>query len=134
MNLSSQEPIEVQISKLKFRLYRKNQKCILVIALDPKILQMRFLTAQLNRTLIKNIINMNDTQKCTKYQEIWLFKSNFRTEWVKSPLYREWNLLEHVSIQNVLYEKLWRLDPLYIKNLLNLYNIFRMIKKSSMSL
>ena len=41
-----------------------------VIALNPKILYMRFLTAQLNRTLMKKIINMKDTQKCTKYQEI----------------------------------------------------------------
>ena len=36
--LSSQEPTEVQISKLELRLCRKNQKCILVIALNPKIL------------------------------------------------------------------------------------------------
>ena len=53
MILSSQEPTEVQISKLKLRLCRKNQKCILVIALNPKILYMRFLTAQLNRTLME---------------------------------------------------------------------------------
>ena len=51
--LSSQEPTEVQLSKLKLKLCRKNQKCILVIALNPMILYMRFLTAQLNRTLIK---------------------------------------------------------------------------------
>ena len=51
--LSSQEPTEVQISKLKLNLRRKNQKCILVIALNPKILYMRFLTAQLIRTLMK---------------------------------------------------------------------------------
>ena len=56
--------------KLKLKLCRKNQKCILVIALNPKIVFMRFLTAQLNRTLMKKIINMKDTQKCTKYQEI----------------------------------------------------------------
>ena len=47
--LSSQEPTEVQISKVKLKLCRKNQKCILVIALNPKILYMSFLTAQLNR-------------------------------------------------------------------------------------
>ena len=35
---SSQEPTEVQISNLKFKLHRKNQRCILVIALNPKIL------------------------------------------------------------------------------------------------
>ena len=29
-----------------------------------------FLTAQLNRTLINKIIDMKDTQKCTKYQSI----------------------------------------------------------------
>ena len=68
--LSSQEPTEVQKSKLKLRLCRKKQRCILVIALNPKILYMRFLTAQLKRTLMKKIINMTDTQKCTKYQEI----------------------------------------------------------------
>ena len=34
--LSSQEPTEVQLSKLKLKLYWKNQKCILVIALNPK--------------------------------------------------------------------------------------------------
>ena len=70
MILSSQEPTEVQISKLKLKLCRKNQKRILVIALNPKILYMRFLTAQSNRTLMKKIINMKDTQKCTKNQEI----------------------------------------------------------------
>ena len=53
--LSSQKPTEVQISKLELKLYRKNQKCILVIALNPTILYMHFLTAQLNRTLIKKI-------------------------------------------------------------------------------
>ena len=41
-----------------------------IIALNPKILYMRFLTAQLKRALIKNITNIKDTQKCTKYQEI----------------------------------------------------------------
>ena len=29
---------------------------------------------------------MRDTQKCAKYQEILLFKANFRIEWVKSSL------------------------------------------------
>ena len=53
MILSSQEPTEVQISKLKLKLCRKNQKCILVTALNPMLLYMRFLTAQLNRTLMK---------------------------------------------------------------------------------
>ena len=70
MILSSQESTEVQISKLKLKLGRKYQKCILVIALNPKILYMHFLTAQLQRTLMKKIINMKDTQKCTNYQEI----------------------------------------------------------------
>ena len=37
-----------QISKLKLKLFRKNHKCILVIAFNPKILYMRFLTVQLN--------------------------------------------------------------------------------------
>ena len=41
------------ISKLKLKRCRKNQKCDFVIALNPKILYMRFLTAQLNRTLMK---------------------------------------------------------------------------------
>ena len=53
--LSSQEPTEVQISNLKLELYRKNKKYILVIALNPNILYMRFLTAQLTRTLIKKL-------------------------------------------------------------------------------
>ena len=53
MILSTQEPTEVQISKLKLKFYRKNQKCILVIALNPKILYILFLAAQLNRILIK---------------------------------------------------------------------------------
>ena len=71
MILSSQEPTELQISKLKFKLYRKNQRCILVIALNPKILYMHFLTVQLNRTIdLKKIIIMKYTQKCTKYKEI----------------------------------------------------------------
>ena len=56
--------------KVKIETLQKKQKCILVIALNPKILYMHFLTAQLNRTLIKKIINMKDTQKCAKYQEI----------------------------------------------------------------
>ena len=55
MNLSNQEPTEVQINiKVKIEIYRKkNKKGILVIALNPKILYMRFLTAHLKRTLIK---------------------------------------------------------------------------------
>ena len=56
-DLSSQEPTEVQLSKLKLKLYRKNQKNILVIALNPKILYMHFLTAQLNKSLIKKIMS-----------------------------------------------------------------------------
>ena len=40
------------IIKIKIETLEKNQKCILVIALNPKILYMHFLTAQLNRTLI----------------------------------------------------------------------------------
>ena len=72
--------------KVKIETLKKNQKCILITALNPMILYMRFLTAQLNRKLMKKIINMKDTQKCTKYQEILLFKAYFRTEWVKSPL------------------------------------------------
>ena len=68
--LSSQEPTEVQISKLKLKLCSKKQKCILVIVLNLKISYMRFQTAHLNRTLMKKFINMKDTQKCTKYQEI----------------------------------------------------------------
>ena len=67
MILSSQKITEVQISKLKLKLCRKNQKRILVITLNPKIVYMSFLTAQLNRTLMKKILNMKDTQKCTKY-------------------------------------------------------------------
>ena len=70
MILSSQEPTEVQLSKLKLKFYRKNQKNILVIALNPKILYMHFLTAQLKRSLIKKNHIMKYTQKCTKYQEI----------------------------------------------------------------
>ena len=58
---------------------------------------------------------MKDTQKCTNYQEIWQFKANFRIEWVKSHLLSEYNLLKHVSIQNVLNENNG-LDPLYYKN------------------
>ena len=52
---------------LKLKLSRKNQKCVLVIALNPKILYMCLLTGQLNKTLIKKIIDIRDTQKCTKY-------------------------------------------------------------------
>ena len=52
-DLSSQELTEVHISKLKFKLYRKKSEMYLAIAFNPKILYMRFLTAQLNRTLIK---------------------------------------------------------------------------------
>ena len=64
--LSSQEPTEVQISNLKtkLKLYRKNKKYILVIALNPKVLYMRFLTAKLNRTLIKKF--RNDAQNIRK--------------------------------------------------------------------
>ena len=58
---------------------------------------------------------MKDTQKCTKYQEIWLFKANICIEWVKSPLESEYNLLKHVSVQKIFYEKSWSLDPLYVK-------------------
>ena len=45
MNLSNQEPTEVQISKLTLKSIEKNKKCILVIALNPKILYMCYLTA-----------------------------------------------------------------------------------------
>ena len=78
------------------KLYGKNRICILVIALNPKILYMRFLTAQLNRTLLKKNHKHEGYAKCTKYQESWLFKANFCTEWVKSPLESEYNLLKHV--------------------------------------
>ena len=44
-DLSSQGPTKVRISKLKLKLYRKNKKCTFVIALNPKILNMHFLTA-----------------------------------------------------------------------------------------
>ena len=58
-------------SKLKLKFCRKIKKCIiLVIALNPTILYMHFLTARLNRTLMKKIISMKDRQKSTKYQEI----------------------------------------------------------------
>ena len=48
MILSSQEHTEVQISKLKLKLYRINQKCFLVIILNPKIIRIY----ALNITLI----------------------------------------------------------------------------------
>ena len=41
---------------------------------------------------------MKDTPKYTKYQEILLFKANFRIEWVKSALLREQHLLKHFSV------------------------------------
>ena len=88
---------------------------------------MRFLTVQLNRTLIKKN-NRHDGLIHKNAQNI--FKANFRIEWVKSPLQSEYNLFKHVSVQNALYEKLSSLDPLYDKNLIILYNIFRRIKKS----
>ena len=60
--------------KVKIEILEKNSRekseMYVVIALNPKILYMLFLTAQLNRTLIKKIINIKDTQKCEKYQEI----------------------------------------------------------------
>ena len=46
--------------KVKIKILKKKQKCTLFIAL--KILYMRFLTAQLNKTLIKKIRDMKDTQ------------------------------------------------------------------------
>ena len=39
--------------KVKIETLQKKSESILVIALNPKILYMRFLTAQLNRTLMK---------------------------------------------------------------------------------
>ena len=42
------------------------------------------------------------------------FQSSFRIEWVKIPLLREYNLLKHVSVQNM-FEKLWTLDRSIIK-------------------
>ena len=110
VNLSSQEFTEVQISKLKLKLYRKNKECILVIDF---IYTYSNCSVKLN--IDKKIIDTKVTQKCTTYQEIRLLKANFRIEctWVKSPLLHEQNLLKQVSVQNVLYEKLWSLDPLY---------------------
>ena len=64
-----EEPTELQISKLNCISIEKNQKYILVMPLNLKNLYMRFLTAQLKRTL-KKIIDIKDTQKCTKYQKI----------------------------------------------------------------
>ena len=81
MILSNQEPTEVQIS-LKLKLCRKNQKCMLVIALNPKILYMRFQSVQLNRTLMKKIIDMKDVRKNAQN----IRNLTFRIEWVKSPL------------------------------------------------
>ena len=56
--------------KVKIEILEKKSEMYVVIALNPKILYMLFLTAQLNRTLIKKIIDIKDTQKCPKYQEI----------------------------------------------------------------
>ena len=80
------EPGTHRSTNIKVKIETLQKKCILITPLNPMILYMRCLTAQLNRTLMKKIINMKDTQKCTKYQENLLFKANFRTEWVKSPL------------------------------------------------
>ena len=52
--------IRVKIESLQNSSYR----------IESKDLYMRFLTAQLYRTLIKNILDMKGTQKCTKYQQI----------------------------------------------------------------
>ena len=76
MILSSQEPTEVQISKLKLRTCRKNQKCDLVIALNPKILYMRFLTAQLNGTLMKNNHKHEGYAKMHKISGNFTFQSS----------------------------------------------------------
>ena len=73
MILSSQEPTEVQISKLKLKLYKKKKsEMYFNYCIESKNFINAFLTAQLNRTfnLINKIIDMKDTQKCTKYQSI----------------------------------------------------------------
>ena len=77
MILSSREPTEVQISKLKLKLCRKNQKRILVITLNPKIVYMRFLTAQLNRTLMKKIRKHERYAKMHKISGNLTVKSEF---------------------------------------------------------
>ena len=41
--------------------------------MNPVILYMRFLTAQLNKTLIKKITDMNDVQNIRKYDFSKLF-------------------------------------------------------------
>ena len=55
--------------KLKLKLYGK--KCILVIALNPNILYVCFLTAQLNRTLIRKKVhvgfNLTPSSICAKW-------------------------------------------------------------------
>ena len=110
VNLSSQEFTEVQISKLKLKLYRKNKECILVID---------FIYTYSNCSVTLNIDKKNHRHegyaKMHNISGIRLLKANFRIEctWVKSPLLHEQNLLKQVSVQNVLYEKLWSLDPLY---------------------
>ena len=76
-DLSSHEPTEVHISKLKLKLYRKNQKCFLLIALNPKILYMRFLTAQLNRTVIKKNHRHEGYSKMHNISGILNFPSKF---------------------------------------------------------
>ena len=72
--------------KVKVETLQKKSEMYFSYCIESKDFIYAFLTAQLNRTLMKKIINMKDMQKCTKYQEILLFKANFRTEWVKSPL------------------------------------------------
>ena len=54
--------IKVKIETLQ----KKNQKCNLVIASNPKILYIRFLTAQLKRTLIKQ-----------PYAKMYIISANF---------------------------------------------------------
>ena len=55
---------------------------MLVIALNPKILYMRFQSVQLNRTLMTKIIDMKDVRKNAQNIRNLIF----RIEWVKSPL------------------------------------------------
>ena len=49
---------------------QKKSEMYFSYCIESKDFIYAFLTAQLNRTLMKKIINMKDTQKCTKYQEI----------------------------------------------------------------
>ena len=69
--------------KVKIETLQKKSEMYYSYCIESKDFMYAFSNCSVKQNIDKKIIDMKDTQKCTKYQEIILFKVNFRIEWVK---------------------------------------------------